>query len=53
LELEWTGSLDGTPVWSRLEHVANDPRKASTDGEAVIPIPADADRFYRVRISED
>jgi hypothetical protein len=52
-EVEWNARLDAPGSWSRLEHVANDPRTAAADGEAVIPIPADADRFYRVRISEE
>ncbi len=52
-EVEWTGRLDGSPVWTRYEHPANDPGTAPVDAEAVIPIPTDVDRFYRVRISEE
>jgi hypothetical protein len=52
-EVEWNDRLDASGSWSRYPHPSNDPGTAPVDSEALIPIPTDVDRFYRVRISED
>jgi glucose/arabinose dehydrogenase len=52
-EVEWNDRLDSSGSWSRYPHPSNDPGTAPVDAEAVIPIPTDVDRFYRVRISEE